>query len=317
MTRRLSQNMINEPVEHSKDAVETTVRNCYSTWGRSYYGEYYGPAAPYPPVHLDLVKSLLQQIGAHRVLDAGCGPASMMRHILQPGIELYGFDLTPEMIVEAQSVLAALGLAGDRVWEGSVLNRADYITRTDGRAEFDCVISCGVLPHIPEPHDVTVIENVRASLRPGGYALVEARNELFALFTLNRYSCQFFFERLIPVEALNNRGVEQPELKQALEQVRSMFRTDLPPVRQGKASEPGYDEVLSRTHNPLVLSKQFEDAGFEDVRLFFYHFHSLPPMVGGLVPNLFRQTSLEMEQEPENWRGLFMASAFFVLARRP
>jgi len=298
-------------------AVEATVRNCYSTWGESYYDEYYGAGAPYPPVHVDLVKNVLRRHGARRILDAGCGPASMMRHLLAPDVDLHGFDLTPEMVAEARKVLSAAGVAADRVWEGSVLSSADYVSRADGRADFDCVVSCGVLPHIPEGMDESVIENVRNCLRPGGYALIEARNELFALFTLNRYSYQFFVDRLVPMNSFRPETAdEKAALDRALLQLRDRFRTDLPPIRRGKASEPGYDEVLSRTHNPLVLRRQFETGGFEDVRLFFYHFHALPPMVGGLVPKLDRDASIAMETDPEDWRGLFMASAFFVVARR-
>jgi hypothetical protein len=175
-----------------------------------------------------------------------------------------------------------------------------------------------VLPHIPQNQDAVCLGNIREALRPGGYAIVEARNELFSLFTLNRYSHRFFLERLIPSEKLRELvGDERESLEQAIRQVEGMFRTDLPPIRKGNQSEPGYDEVLSRVHNPLELRDQFRQAGFDDVKLLFYHFHCLPPMVGTLVPKLFREVSLAMESDPEDWRGLFMASAFFVMARRP
>jgi len=95
-----------------------------------------------------------------------------------------------------------------------------------------------------------------------------------------------------------------------------MFRTDLPPVRKGKQDEPGYDEVVSRLHNPLVLGRQFSQAGFVQVRTLFYHFHCLPPMVSGEISMLFREQSLAMESDPEDWRGYFMASAFVVVATR-
>jgi 2-polyprenyl-3-methyl-5-hydroxy-6-metoxy-1,4-benzoquinol methylase len=307
-----------EKQEEHRNAVEANVRKCYSTWGQSYYDEYYGAGAPYPPVHVDLVRGLLRGYGAKRVLDAGCGPASMMRHLFASGVDVQGFDLTPEMVAEARVVLAAAGVAADRVWEGSVLTESDYVSRADGRAEFDCTISCGVLPHIPVGSDEAVIHNLKESLRPGGYALIEARNELFALFTMNRYSHQFFLERLFPAELLRPEGEEERQsLDRALDEVKGMFRTDLPAIRRGKASEPGYDEVVSRTHNPLVVRSQLEAAGFVEVKLYFYHFHSLPPLAGALTPSLFRRSSLAMENDPENWRGLFMASAFFVAGRRP
>jgi SAM-dependent methyltransferase len=298
------------------ESVERSIKRCYSTWGTSYYDEYYGSDAPYPPVHLDLVKRLLAERDVERLLDAGCGPASMLRHFVEPGRDIYGFDLTPEMTAEARRVLGKLGVAADRIWEGSVAKDADFVSPS-GDANYDCVVCCGVLPHIPEAIETNVIVNIRDALRPGGYAIVEARNELFSIFTLNRYSHDFYLGRLLPVAELEKRAGDETEgLKAALAQIGGMFRTDLPPIRRGKEGEPGYDEVLSRTHNPLLLQQQFLAHGFTDARLYYYHFHCLPPMVSSLAPRLFREVSVQMEANPQDWRGLFMASAFFVVAQR-
>ena len=89
----------------------------------------------------------------------------------------------------------------------------------------------------------------------------------------------------------------------------------LPPVRKGKAGEPGYDEVLSRTHNPFELKALAEPQGLVDVEILFYHYHRLPPMVEHLVPGLMRAESVAMEN-PRDWRGHFMASAFVLAGRR-
>jgi hypothetical protein len=93
------------------------------------------------------------------------------------------------------------------------------------------------------------------------------------------------------------------------------FRMDVPPIRKGKSGEPGYDEVLSRTHNPLVLREQFAAAGFSNVRVLFYHYHCMPPMFEARMPEIFRKLSMEMEN-PNDWRGYFMASAFIVTGQR-
>jgi hypothetical protein len=65
-----------------------------------------------------------------------------------------------------------------------------------------------------------------------------------------------------------------------------------------------------------LLRQQFEAAGFADIRLLYYHFHCLPPLLAAHAPQLFRAVSVAMESNPEDWRGLFMASAFFVVAKR-
>jgi SAM-dependent methyltransferase len=268
-------------------------------------------------VHLDLVRRTVDALGCRRLLDAGCGPASMLRHLAAPGRELYGFDLTPEMVAEARRIAGGIGLAPQRFWEGSVLNAADYTPPGETAAGFDAVVCSGVLPHIPEPADRDCIANLHAALVPGGHAIVEARNELFSLFTFNRYSHRFFLERLLPIDELRQAaGDEAAGVEQALQQLGGMFRCDLPPLRTGQAGEPGYDEVLSRSHNPLVLRDQFRQGGFDDVQLRFYHFHCLPPLLQAGAPRASRQVSLAMEANPGDWRGLFMASAFFVVARR-
>lgn len=298
--------------------LEAAVRSCYSTWGESYYKEYYGSDAPYPPVHVELLRRLILDSGAKTVLDAGCGPASFLRHLVDDGLDLYGFDLTPEMVEEGRRVLAELGLESHRVWLGSVLDATAYRAPEGNSAplQYDAAVCIGVLPHIPVEHDTTVFLNLAGALRPGGVAVVEARNQLFSLFTLNRPTYEFMRDVLVCADELLARaGTSQAHLEMALEQMKEQFRMDLPPIRRGKAGEPGYDEVVSRTHNPLTVRPQFEAAGFRDVRILFYHFHAVPPMFASMLPGFFISESIAMEV-PDDWRGHFMASAFLLVGRK-
>lgn len=295
--------------------VEAAVRHCYSTWGESYYEDYYRSSRTYPPVHSDIIRRELAAAKPRTLLDAGCGPASMLRDLDGLGIERYGFDLTPEMAEVAQRVMADQGLPKDRIWLGSVLDSEAFRTPEPG---WGAIICFGVLPHVPEAADEKVIGNLVAATAPEGLVFVEARNRLFGLFTLNRYSAQLFRDDLIRADEL--RAAADPAdlvaLDAALREVDSRFRLDLPPVRGGKADEPGYDEVLSRTHNPFELKALAERAGLVDVEILFYHYHCLPPMTENSMPALFRARSLAME-DPRDWRGHFMASAFIVKGRRP
>jgi 2-polyprenyl-3-methyl-5-hydroxy-6-metoxy-1,4-benzoquinol methylase len=296
---------------------ERAVQSCYSTWAERYFDDYYSDKAPYPPVHQHILRELVARSGAHSLLDAGCGPASMLRGFADMGLNLYGFDLTPEMVVEAKRVMADLGVPASHIWQGSVAEPNAYMP-PGGPAygAYDAAICVGVLPHLPETLEPAVFANLRASVRPGGLVAVEARNELFALFTLNRYSREFFRSALIGEAALAEAaGAERAALTEALSSIDALFRTDLPPLRTGHEGEPGYDEVLSRGHNPLILKDRFAAAGFAEVRTLFYHFHALPPMLERQVPALFRKASLALER-PDDWRGHFMASAFILTGVR-
>jgi len=299
--------------------LERSVRACYRTWSHHYYEDYYTGATAYPPVHIDIVREHLNSLGARTVLDAGCGPASMLRNLELPASGLYGFDLTPEMVVEARRVLAAQGVGANQIWEGSVLDPTAFHPPEGAPANgFDVALCFGVLPHIPADTESSILENLMTSIRPGGSVFVEARNELFSLFTLNRYSRDFFRDRLIAEGQLLERaeGEERQALEKAFSDLDASFRLDLPPRRKSYEDEPGYDEILSRTHNPFELKAIAQQAGLVDIQLLFYHFHALPPMLEKAAPTLFRRESLAREN-PLDWRGHFMASAFILFARRP
>lgn len=299
---------------NSKDPTEA-IRACYSTWGCNYYDDYYTDKALYPPVHQDIIRRELQRHGSKTLLDAGCGPASILRGLVDLGMDLYGFDLTAEMISECKKVMSGHGFATDHFWSGNVTRKDDFRPPATKGKIFDAAICFGVLPHIQREMDIVVFENLRESVRPGGLVMVEARNILFALFTLNRYSFEFFESELLPLEAMKNAAGGEAS-NAVLKGLQGCFHMDLPPVRKGKKQEPGYDEVLSRMHNPLATRDRFSAAGFENVRILFYHFHAFPPVFEGIAPKAFRELSLGMESNPEDWRGYFMASAFILVGTR-
>ena len=60
--------------------IEKNVKDCYSTWGESYYQDFYESKDAYPPTHFELVKKIINELNPKRILDAGCGPASMLSH---------------------------------------------------------------------------------------------------------------------------------------------------------------------------------------------------------------------------------------------
>lgn len=300
--------------EADRRRIEAAVQQCYSTWGTTYHNDYYGVGAPYPPVHVELLQRLVKESGAKTLLDAGCGPASFLRYIARDGIDLYGFDLTDEMVVEAKRVFSELGLDSSSIWRGSVLDRDAFVSpgNAGGAGTYDASVCVGVLPHIAEEHEAILFSNLCEAVRRGGTVIVEARNQLFSLFTLNRPSYAFFSDELIQADRLmEEAGDDGQKVQEALDLLQRQFRMDLPPIRRGKAGEPGYDEVLSRTHNPLILRERFAKAGFRDVRVLFYHFHALPPMLASELPELFLRESVAMENA-EDWRGYFMASAFLL-----
>ena len=102
------------------------------------------------------------------LLDAGCGPASMLRHLAAPGRSLYGFDLTPEMVAEARRVMAEQAACRPQhVWEGSVLTASRLHAAGAAAPAYDAVVCFGVLPHMPEAADAVVHGQPPRRVAPG------------------------------------------------------------------------------------------------------------------------------------------------------
>lgn len=299
----------------SRDSLEQQIKDCYSTWGTRYFQDYYESQSAYPPVHVEIVRSILNSTNPSTTLDVGCGPASTIRLLADLQTQFYGFDLTPEMVDEAKSVCTSLALDASRIWQASALDLSSY-KAPDGIDTYDAAVCLGVLPHVTEKDDLLVLNNIYHSLNSGGQIVLEARNALFSLFTLNRYTHNFFLQSLISKDHINSLCSDKESYLGFTNQFQQFFAMDLPPIRTGYASEPGYDQVLSRTHNPFVLSKQAESVGYTNVKTLFYHYHALPPLFEGLDPSLYRKLSLSLE-DPEDWKGHFMASAFILTATKP
>ncbi len=287
------------------------VDECYAEWSARYFEEYYGCDAPYPPVHVELIVRELTAAGARTVLDAGCGPASILRTLVSKGFDCWGFDLTPEMVTEGQAVLRDVGVPASRIWQGDAANASAYRNRAAGApAMFDAVTAIGVMPHLEDNQVEAMFAHLHSAARPGGTVIVQARNALFSLFTFNRYTHEFVRDELLRTDdAADERG--KAFLTEAAEHIEQCMRMDLPPQRPSSQ----YDATRPRAHNPLTLPAQLAAHGFADVETLFYHYHAAPPMCEASDAETFRRLSIEREN-PRDWRGYFMASSFMLVARR-
>jgi len=292
----------------------TSAAACYDSWSRSYFDEYYGEKAPYPPVHVKLILDALASRRARTVLDAGCGPASILRSLISDGFEAWGFDESHGMVEQAKHALKELGVPSDRVWQGDASQPAAYRCNAPGApATFDAAISIGVLPHLQPAQVDAAMRLLHQAVRPGGTVILQARNALFSLFTFNRNTHEFLRDELMPVET--QHGAQARELAQhALAEVASRVRMDLPANRGGA----GYDDTQPRAENPLTLPSRFAAVGFRHVQTLFYHYHAVPPMCESADQETFRSASVAMESTlgPTAWQGHFLASSFLLVGER-
>lgn len=245
----------------------------------------------------------LEERGVSTVLDAGCGDGSVMIPLLERGIDVTGFDFSENMVAAAKEKLDEAGYDPDRVSHGDITEDLP----TD--ETYDAVIALGVFPHLSDTRKN--LKRIRESLEPGGVFMAEFRNDLFDIFTLNEYSYEFYKEELFHDVDL------PPEAETALDQrLRDAFKmTDTNEDAADDADDLEYGDTYSTFDNPFVVREDLEATGYDFDDFYFYHYHSMLPEFEDRFPETFREQSLALE-DPTDWRGFFMASAYVVEATR-
>ncbi len=140
------------------------------------------------------------------------------------------------------------------------------------------------------------LKNIHKRLKNKGRVFIQFRNDLFAMFTFNLYSADFY-KKLIPLDLFS------PELR---ERAIDFFNKKLDIPFQNKEIN-----ILSKFDNPLNMKGLFNN--FEIVNTYFFHFHPLPPIFEKTHFEEFRKVSKQIEQS-QNWKGYFMASSFIIEA---
>ena len=240
-------------------------------------------------IRLDISKEILKKNKVKSILDVGCGSCVPLFELAKEGFTIKGIDINPEMIKTGKVFLKSKGVNPELV----SCNILDNL-KIDNK--FDCVLNLGAFPHTKD--DDRELELHSKFLKKKGKLIMELRNELFGMFTFNSYTMKFF-DKLIP---------NMPET------VREFFKKRfLLGEPQAHFTDPYY-KTNPRLHNPLTIGNILKRNGFELDQIYFYHYHYLPPVFEKDYPD-FNQKSLKLE-EPSDWRGNFLASAFVVEATK-
>ena len=150
---------------------------------------------PANAIRLEILVRRLRERGVRTLLDIGCGSGGPLLRFLREGWDAVGFDFSPEMVNAARRGLEEAGHDPARVRVAD-LEKAETLPA----GAFDAVIATGVFPHNLD--DAAAYANLRSAVAPQGVALVEYRNALMALFSLNRYSEPFFWHDLLGADDL-------------------------------------------------------------------------------------------------------------------
>ena len=116
------------------------------------------------------LKSVLEDAGARRVLDAACGSGGHALWLARQGYEVAGADVSPVMIALAQEKAAADGVGVPFV--------VSDLANLQASAVYDAVLCLGnSLPHLSTQDDlVAALRGMAGVLRPGGALVLQNLN---------------------------------------------------------------------------------------------------------------------------------------------
>ena len=145
------------------DAWLSETRSSYDTDAVGYADKVRGLLGemPYLRASLELFAELVHSSGGGPVADVGCGPGYVTGYLHDTGLDVFGIDLSPEMVAIARRDYPDL--------------RFDVGTMTDLDLEDDSmvgIVAFWSVIHVPDRAIPGVFEEFRRVLRPQGLLLV-------------------------------------------------------------------------------------------------------------------------------------------------
>jgi len=286
-----------------KDVVgKKRARKYYDQEAKNYINMYKTGYEEYPAnlIRLNFTIKLLKQRTFKNILDVGCGSAGPMIRLLREGFLVKGCDFSNAMVKEAKKELTKAGFSDDLIFHADIEKKLPI---TD---KFDAIIAYGVFPHLV--NEKKALLNMKKLLNDKGELFIEFRNDLFSTFSLNKYSFDFFLNRLIDTKPL-----PQNIFKNIVKFYSEQLKIEKPKI--SKSRKILFTDILAKFHNPLTINNLFESNGLRIKNLHFYHYHALPPIFEKKYPAIFRKLSLALENTNDK-KGYLMASAFVVEASK-
>lgn len=153
-----------------------TVKQFFDTIASDYSRKRYGTVESTLNYNMvkrkDAILRLLDEIRAsgNRLLDAGCGDGAFLADYLLRGFEVYGIDISSEMIDEAKR--SGLGYDGGGMVH---LSAGDVENLSFPDNHFDVIVCAGVLEYLETDHKA--IQELYRVLKPEGVAIITLVNK--------------------------------------------------------------------------------------------------------------------------------------------
>ena len=241
-----------------------------------------------------IIEKLIKQQKPKKIIDAGCGAGLPLIKLKKKGYNITGYDNSANMVKEAQNNLVKNNFSKDLIIKGNFENPS-FIKNNS----VDCIIGLGTF-YYSKKFNYTLKNQIK-KLKKNGRLIFSLRNELFDAATFNEYSEKFFI-KLYDIKSKDN--IVKKKFKVIFKEY---FRS-----KTNMQKNIDQKKVYSSRHNPLTFEKNVcQKLNIKLNGIYYYHFHSLPPFFEKNNRLKFRKDSIKLE-DPNDWRGIFLASGFVV-----
>lgn len=222
-----------------------------------------------------------------RIFDFGCGNAVLFKKFLENEVLITGVDISKEMINDAEKWLESMGYDKNLAQLGGIEKLKSISDST-----LDALFSFNVIAYLSDSEEMFFYKEAARVIKPGGYLLVTHSNELFDMFTLNRFTIDFF---------RNNFNLVEKELK------------ELEKILEKTKDVPENKITYNIRENPLNYGIKLKNYGFKQERIEFINFHEVPPVISENADGYLN--TLEIK-EIDKWKLNFQCSTFGSLSIR-
>lgn len=265
-------------------------------------GGYFTAYAPRDEIFLELIlpKYKKNNKGKITVLDFGCGGGALLLKMLKSGIKAKGIEKHNELLKLAQNRMQKAGFDKNNVIQGSI-KELDNLPKNS----FDFVVLMGIFQYLSSQQRSQLYLKIHRLLKPNGHMVATFQNALFDLFTFNKYTVDFFQEKLFkPLKLDKSLG------KEIVKDLKSLMTY---PDKPEYSSKIARDNIYVETFNPLTIGQDLAENKFKLLQKYFYSFFPVPRLIEGKYKNQVEKFKKQFEvKRSTEWYGHLMANAFLV-----
>jgi 2-polyprenyl-3-methyl-5-hydroxy-6-metoxy-1,4-benzoquinol methylase len=212
----------------------------------------------------DMINLLIgdDDLSGKRVIDFGCGEGIFMEELANRKATVWGCDPCQQLVDRAHIRMEAFGEAAELVTGG-----VETLSRHE-TSSIDYLFALNVLAYLTAKEELTFYNEAKRIMRPDSVMIITHSNELFDLYTLNKYTVAFhrhhfsMNDESISIDSLLSHP-DKPE--------RSSFNIRENPLSyRFKLAAFGFDETQQEfanlhPHPPLLMDvKDFDDLDSRD-----------------------------------------------------